>query len=534
MKHITFTFLILLFIPFLTFAQLNNGLVAHWPFSGNANDISGNGLNGTAYNITYTTGRNGVANTAAKFNGSSSYIKVPYSSKLNNAQFSICAYVKVEGYSSGTCQANAILWRGTQFTAGYYSLIYFDNPFVMSCQTRDTSKNVFAGQVGTQYASPRDTQWRYTPTIISQNWYCVTTTFNGSVSKVYVDGVLKSTYNRTAGAVGSSSQDLGIGVNMFNMNYYPYWFEGTIDDIRIYDRVLTPAEISSYCSLFDTTVSIAGIPTKTQLCADDTFSISYTTNNVFNSGNSFTAELSDATGSFANPLSIGTTTATNSGTINCHVPANLTTSSNYKIRIKASNPLRYSDNIVTVGIFATLVPSVTISATQPGPYSPNQYITFIATPTNAGSMPTYLWMRNGQPIPGANNDTLHINTLNDGDSIYVKVLSSNPCPPDLSANSNIKVVHINTGINELKLDNLSLYPNPNEGNFMITADNILYDNIHIDVCNLTGQTVYSTDTQPHNNTLKQKIDISVVSNGMYILRISADGFQRNIRFIKKH
>lgn len=44
-----------------------NGLVGYWPFSGNANDQSGNNLNGTVTGATLTADRNGVANSAYQF-----------------------------------------------------------------------------------------------------------------------------------------------------------------------------------------------------------------------------------------------------------------------------------------------------------------------------------------------------------------------------------------------------------------------------------------------------------------------------------
>jgi hypothetical protein len=46
-----------------------NGLVAYWPFNGNANDESGNGNNGINYGATATSDRNGNSNSALSFNG---------------------------------------------------------------------------------------------------------------------------------------------------------------------------------------------------------------------------------------------------------------------------------------------------------------------------------------------------------------------------------------------------------------------------------------------------------------------------------
>ena len=56
--------------------SLTNGLVAYYPFSGNASDGSGNGMDGTTYGATLTTDRYGFPNSAYRFNGSS-WIQLP-------------------------------------------------------------------------------------------------------------------------------------------------------------------------------------------------------------------------------------------------------------------------------------------------------------------------------------------------------------------------------------------------------------------------------------------------------------------------
>jgi hypothetical protein len=69
-------------------ADLNNGLVAYYPFSGNANDESGNGNHGTVFGATLTTDRFGNANSAYSFDGVDDYINVPHSPSLDIAPYS--------------------------------------------------------------------------------------------------------------------------------------------------------------------------------------------------------------------------------------------------------------------------------------------------------------------------------------------------------------------------------------------------------------------------------------------------------------
>ena len=65
--------LLLLFLGQFTYSQVpsyvpSNGLIGYWPFNGNANDQSGNNLNGTVTGASLTADRNGNANSAYSFN----------------------------------------------------------------------------------------------------------------------------------------------------------------------------------------------------------------------------------------------------------------------------------------------------------------------------------------------------------------------------------------------------------------------------------------------------------------------------------
>lgn len=76
-------------------------------------------------------------------------------------------------------------------------------------------------------------------------------------------------------------------------------------------------------------------------CEGNIFVASYTTDNYL-SGNQFKLQLSNNLGSFANPIFIGTTVSTATGTINATLPLTMT-SANYSVRIVATNPPSISD-----------------------------------------------------------------------------------------------------------------------------------------------------------------------------------------------
>src|SRR5205085_3568228 len=108
--------------------DLNNGLVAYYPFNCNANDASGNGNNPIFNNATLTSDVYGNANSAYHFNGIDNYIQIPNSNSLNAANtISICAWVKPTGFYQGTCHGNSVLMKGNNdFLAGNYFLRFDD------------------------------------------------------------------------------------------------------------------------------------------------------------------------------------------------------------------------------------------------------------------------------------------------------------------------------------------------------------------------------------------------------------------------
>ncbi len=87
------------------------------------------------------------------------------------------------------------------------------------------------------------------------------------------------------------------------------------------------------------TINTGVIPNSTPYCAGQAISVPYSITGAFNSGNIFTAQLSDGNGSFASPVNIGTLASVSSGSINAIIPANTAQGAKYRIRIVSSNPI---------------------------------------------------------------------------------------------------------------------------------------------------------------------------------------------------
>ncbi len=86
---------------------------------------------------------------------------------------------------------------------------------------------------------------------------------------------------------------------------------------------------------FITTVTAPSSP----YCSSQSVNIGYSVIGAFGAGNVFTAQLSDANGSFTAPVSIGTKSSVTSGTIAATIPNNTPTGTKYRIRVVSSNPI---------------------------------------------------------------------------------------------------------------------------------------------------------------------------------------------------
>jgi hypothetical protein len=226
MKKITFSVLAVLFCVGIN-AQVNltNGLVGCYPFSGDANDYSGNHHHGLVSGATLTTDRFGQANSAYLFNGTSDYIAVQhFDSLITQDEISI-----------------SIWSMANQNTSNVGVLLYpDDNTDRLVCGMNYTGVGSiwdygdFTGG-GTQLATDNySTNWEHYVFITSLSGNIKTIYQNGSV--VATSAFAKSLVNRArtlyfGGGVDAS----GGGIR----------FHGALDDIRIYNRALNNSEVTA-------------------------------------------------------------------------------------------------------------------------------------------------------------------------------------------------------------------------------------------------------------------------------------------------
>ncbi len=94
-------------------------------------------------------------------------------------------------------------------------------------------------------------------------------------------------------------------------------------------------------------------------CTGSSISIPFTITGEFNSGNIFTAQLSDESGNFLNPVNIGTLSGTSQGTIIATIPSYTPEGYGYRVRVISSNPeITGSDNGANITINPLPTPQI--------------------------------------------------------------------------------------------------------------------------------------------------------------------------------
>ena len=223
-------------VPATSSAVMTKGLVAYYPFDGNANDASGNGNHGKAFGASLTTNQFGGANAAYHFDGSA-VIDCGHSAVLNlTSQVTLCAWANLHNYPA---------------TNWYNYLAFVDkrSSYILGA-------NLNFGVAVTIY-NPTSNAW---PGFCTGNplsvdlplntWRYLTATYNAQThdGRIYINGQPRTVQAKPDGSSGwpqamyAGSDDLLLG-NESTGGAAGEGFVGDLEDIRIYDRVLSPAEV---------------------------------------------------------------------------------------------------------------------------------------------------------------------------------------------------------------------------------------------------------------------------------------------------
>jgi len=199
--------------------------VAHYPFEGDATDTSGNGFHGTATALTFASGRIGAQ--AGQFNGTSSYISIPCSV---TDDFTVAMWVKTTDTSGGS---SAQWWSGKALVDGD-----------VSGGGADWGTSIVNGKFALGAGSPAgDVTVASAVNVNDGKWHHLAATRNtaSGAMQVYVDGVLQGS---GSGPTGSRTSPPGLRIGALASGSSNF-LSGTIDDVRLYSRILTSAEITA-------------------------------------------------------------------------------------------------------------------------------------------------------------------------------------------------------------------------------------------------------------------------------------------------
>jgi len=217
---------------------LTNGLVGYWPFNGNANDESGNGNNGTVNGATLAADRFGITNKAYGFNGNNNLIRVPHQTSLNLVgDFSVSIWYKIVSFPSndnhtliakrddnGVCCSSNVPWNFSITYQVSQAPAHYKLPF---CAFAKNGSYVF---------SESDS------TISLNNWQNIVYTYSNDTLNIYLNSVLISSKYFSSMNRGINTSDMLIG--SVNREAGAEWMNGSLDDIRIYNRALSASEVA--------------------------------------------------------------------------------------------------------------------------------------------------------------------------------------------------------------------------------------------------------------------------------------------------
>jgi hypothetical protein len=213
-----------------------NGLVGYWPFNGNANDESGNENHGTVNGATLAPDRFGNSGKAYGFDGNDNIV-VLNNNSLNNTSFTISAWVKLPNFNNPFYE---ILTKGCDLDENYELLIYgsqIDAGAVETAIKFSNGSRSGTGGSGIPNNCPNK--------VISDQWQFISATYDVSSGylRTYINGVpncidllSRTPKTNTTNLIFGSDPCLG----RFHI--------GNIDDIAIYNRALTPQEITAMYS----------------------------------------------------------------------------------------------------------------------------------------------------------------------------------------------------------------------------------------------------------------------------------------------
>ena len=208
---------------------LKQGLVAYYPFNGNAKDESANNYHGFLEGPTSTTNRFGQPNQAIAFDGAKDGVSLPHQVFNGLEAFTFTTWLNLDTPS----KSHSILSLANKSTEESLLLIFEGGSFLIYFHNeKRSSLSIF----------PDSFVHRWSQIVVTRE-------SSSAIIKVYVDRDLKSNlaFTKTGPLIidpggawlGQEQDSLGGGFESRQA------LKGFLDDIRIYNRALTEAEVKA-------------------------------------------------------------------------------------------------------------------------------------------------------------------------------------------------------------------------------------------------------------------------------------------------
>ena len=216
--------------------SISENLVAHYTFDGNANDTSGNGNDGVIHGVTSTTDRYGNADGAYHFDGTSAYIEVPDSDSLREVgqTVTISAWVKPEAWDNNWV---SVLCKGYNDACRQYGL--------------QINKS---GKWGLNYYNGTKANELQAKAIELNTWNHVSVVYTPTVITAYRNGEYIGAM-APLGNMVENAEPLYIG---FDAPLGDEYLTGDMDEVRVYNRALSAAEVRALSNGDNPTAAVIG------------------------------------------------------------------------------------------------------------------------------------------------------------------------------------------------------------------------------------------------------------------------------------
>lgn len=204
----------------IVYHDRNQGLYGYYPFNGSISKADGYGVNGTQYNVSFGNDKNGIANNAAVFSNNA-YIQ--YDTSYIHREFSILMYCKADSIKNSALFSKNNVLKIHLNAAD--STISVDNNLGQQCGTMNT--NVLQSATS----------------ITTNQWYQIAYTRDtAGHERLYINSALDATDSLNADSTFMNC----MSNRMLGNSISSEPFYGSIDEVRMYDRALTPDEIAFF------------------------------------------------------------------------------------------------------------------------------------------------------------------------------------------------------------------------------------------------------------------------------------------------